>query len=63
MKYVLLFSIVFYQKVFSPFLKQFLGVPSMCKSSPSCSEYTRQMIKRHGAYGIVLGLKRLGECR
>lgn len=35
-----------------------------CKFSISCSEYTKQMIKKHGAIqGIILGVKRLIICK
>lgn len=34
-----------------------------CKFYPSCSEYTKQSIIKHGVgQGLVLGFKRLGRC-
>jgi len=43
------------------FLSPFLG--GACKFYPSCSNYAREAIERHGARrGIVLALKRLLRC-
>ena len=40
-----------------------LVLPSACRFYPSCSEYTRQAIERHGACrGTLLGVKRLCKC-
>ncbi len=34
-----------------------------CRFYPSCSEYTKQSLERHGiSRGLWLGLKRLGRC-
>lgn len=35
---------------------------SGCRYYPTCSEYMRQSIKRHGFYGIILGIRRLLRC-
>ena len=46
-----------YQLTLSPLLGP------ACRYEPSCSEYTRQAIHRHGPLrGGWLGLKRLGRC-
>jgi putative membrane protein insertion efficiency factor len=43
------------------FLSPFLG--GACKFYPSCSNYAREAIERHGARrGVVLALKRLVRC-
>lgn len=63
MKNIFILLINFYQNFISIILKNILGVNNMCKFSPTCSEYTKQMIKQHGFSGILLGAKRIGECR
>ena len=46
-----------YQLLISPWL------PSACRFHPTCSDYMRQAVQRHGAgRGVWLGLKRLGKC-
>jgi len=46
-----------YQRVLSPLL------PPACRFQPTCSEYTRQAIVRHGVLrGIGLGIIRLSKC-
>ncbi|KXK15361.1 MAG: membrane protein insertion efficiency factor YidD [Fimbriimonadaceae bacterium] len=38
-------------------------LPATCRYTPSCSEYTRQAILKHGLIkGSWLGLKRIGRC-
>lgn len=49
--------IVLYQRLLSPFL------PQSCRFYPSCSEYARQAILKHGLLkGSWLALKRLARC-
>ncbi|MDO8638909.1 MAG: membrane protein insertion efficiency factor YidD [Candidatus Daviesbacteria bacterium] len=66
MKYLLLKLIEFYQ-TFLSFDKGMLAVfapGGACKNSPTCSEYTKQMINKHGIIrGIILGGKRILSCR
>lgn len=50
--------ITFYQKI-----GKFLGLSSVCRFMPTCSEYAKQAIVRHGIIrGTVLGLKRILRC-
>ncbi|MDQ6706126.1 MAG: membrane protein insertion efficiency factor YidD [Acidobacteriota bacterium] len=38
-------------------------LPSACRYHPTCSEYMRQAIERHGsARGVWMGVKRIGRC-
>jgi putative membrane protein insertion efficiency factor len=61
---MLISLITFYQKFVSPALKQLLGIQSMCRFSPSCSEYTKISIKKYGAIkGLYLGLVQLLHCQ
>ena len=45
-----------YQKLLSPLL------PSRCIYTPSCSEYSRQAVLKHGLRGFLLGGARLLRC-
>jgi putative membrane protein insertion efficiency factor len=33
-----------------------------CRYSPSCSEYAREAITRHGLRGVWLAVKRISRC-
>ena len=58
MKCVLLALIRFYQKYISPMKRG-----GTCKYIPTCSEYARQAIEKHGALkGTVLAVWRLLRC-
>ena len=49
-----------YQCAVSPII----GGRATCRFVPTCSEYTRQAIKKYGAFrGTWLGLKRISRCR
>jgi putative membrane protein insertion efficiency factor len=57
MKIVLLALIRGYQYLLRPLLG------SNCRFYPSCSDYARQAIARHGAVrGLWLAIKRVGRC-
>ncbi len=54
---LLLFAIRAYQRLAPS------QVRGACRHFPSCSEYAREAITRHGAWrGIWLALRRLGRC-
>jgi len=58
MRLVMLALIRGYQRWLSPLL------PSSCRFHPTCSEYMRQAVERHGAArGVWMGLKRLARCQ
>ena len=49
--------IILYQRLLSPLL------PSSCRFTPTCSEYTKQAIIKHGIIkGTYLGIKRISKC-
>ncbi|MEC8679124.1 MAG: membrane protein insertion efficiency factor YidD [Bacteroidota bacterium] len=49
--------IILYQRLLSPML------PSSCRFTPTCSEYTKQAIIKHGIIkGAFLGIKRISKC-
>ena len=46
-----------YQKLLSPLL------PKSCIYHPTCSEYSKQAVQKHGPFmGVLLGFKRLLSC-
>jgi putative membrane protein insertion efficiency factor len=58
MRFVIAALIRGYQQWISPLL------PSSCRFHPTCSEYMRQAVERHGvARGVWMGLKRLARCQ
>lgn len=57
MKKILIFFIKLYQKIISPYL------PKSCRFYPTCSEYAKQSINKHGVIkGIIKSVKRLFKC-
>ena len=57
MKQIVLFLIRGYKRALSPLLGQH------CRFFPSCSDYTREAIEKHGLHkGLFLGTKRLLKC-
>ncbi|MBI2075655.1 MAG: membrane protein insertion efficiency factor YidD [Candidatus Aenigmarchaeota archaeon] len=59
----LLRQIEYYQQFIDPAMKKKLNVKRICRYTPTCSQYTKTAIKRHGAVkGIGLGLHRLLRC-
>ena len=52
-----LFIIILYQRLVSPYL------PQSCRFQPTCSEYAKEAIKKHGIIkGVTLASKRLTKC-
>ncbi|MCK4268360.1 MAG: membrane protein insertion efficiency factor YidD [Actinomycetia bacterium] len=57
MRHVIVYSIRAYQRLISPWL------PKSCRFYPSCSEYFRVAVEKHGAArGFWLGIKRISRC-
>jgi putative membrane protein insertion efficiency factor len=57
MAYPFLLLIKFYQTVISPF------TPASCRYSPTCSQYSKEALIKHGAFkGVWLALKRIFSC-
>jgi putative membrane protein insertion efficiency factor len=57
MKQVLIGLIRGYQYLFRPLLG------ANCRFYPSCSDYAREAVERHGAFaGIGLAIKRIARC-
>ena len=55
--YPLLVLIKLYQKFISPLL------PSTCRYSPTCSEYSKQSLVKFGLIkGFILSIKRIIKC-
>lgn len=54
---LLLLPIWVYQKVISPY------TPPSCRFTPTCSEYAKQALKKHGPIkGLWLAIKRISRC-
>ncbi|MCL5784419.1 MAG: membrane protein insertion efficiency factor YidD [Patescibacteria group bacterium] len=56
----------FYQQYlsFDRGVLSFLAPGGSCKYSPTCSEYTKQMVQKHGVLkGLNLGIRRIISCR
>ncbi|MCW5982943.1 MAG: membrane protein insertion efficiency factor YidD [Bryobacteraceae bacterium] len=57
MRLALIELLHFYKRWISPLL------PSACRFHPTCSDYMREAVERHGAArGVALGLRRLVKC-
>ena len=55
--FLFLLIIMGYQKVISPIL------PPRCRYKPTCSEYGKQAIIKHGPFkGGLLSIKRISKC-
>ncbi|MEP3390629.1 MAG: membrane protein insertion efficiency factor YidD [Reichenbachiella sp.] len=57
LKKLFLIPIWIYQYSISPLF------PSSCRFSPTCSQYTKEAIEKHGVgKGMILGIKRIAKC-
>jgi uncharacterized protein len=61
---IIIFLINLYQKTLSPDhgpMKS-LHPNGFCRYYPSCSEYTKQAVQKHGSKGVFMGFKRILRC-
>lgn len=59
MKKIVLFFIKFYQMAISPLF----SARAVCRFVPSCSEYAKQAVEKHGAIrGGWMALRRISRC-
>lgn len=57
LSYPLIGMVKFYQSFISPL------TPATCRYSPTCSQYTLEALKKHGAFkGGWLSIKRIASC-
>ena len=57
LSFLLLTVIYIYQNYISAFL------PASCRYTPTCSQYSKESIKKHGPYkGFILTFKRIIKC-
>lgn len=55
--WTLLLPVMFYQRCISPF------TPPSCRFTPTCSEYARQALLKHGPFkGTWLAVRRILRC-
>ena len=51
-------------KMYQICISPFTGGRCACRFTPTCSEYTKQAIEKHGFIrGVWLGMKRISRCR
>ncbi|MEM9325345.1 MAG: membrane protein insertion efficiency factor YidD [Bacteroidota bacterium] len=53
---ILTIPVIIYQYSLSPLF------PSSCRYTPTCSEYMKQAILKHGLKGVWMGIKRIARC-
>ncbi|WP_083923242.1 membrane protein insertion efficiency factor YidD [Echinicola pacifica] len=54
---IAILPVLFYQYLISPLF------PSACRFTPTCSQYTKEAILKHGPFrGGWLGIKRIARC-
>lgn len=60
----IIFLINIYQKTLSPDhgVMRFYYPNGFCKYHPTCSEYTKQAVEKHGLKGLFMGFKRILRC-
>ena len=55
--WIMCLPIIFYQRIISPF------TPPSCRFTPTCSEYARQALIKHGPIkGTALAIRRILRC-
>jgi putative membrane protein insertion efficiency factor len=60
MKHLFIFLITIYQRCISPVF----GGKAVCRFVPTCSEYAKQAIEKHGGLrGTIMAIKRIARCR
>jgi hypothetical protein len=60
MKSIVLYLIRIYQNCISPII----GGRAACRFTPTCSEYAKQAIEKHGILrGGWMGVRRIARCR
>lgn len=58
LSYPLIGLVKFYQHFISPL------TPSVCRYSPTCSQYTLEALQKYGPFkGTWLGIKRIARCQ
>jgi len=64
MKKILISLITLYQKTLSPDHGWFKAQHphGFCRYYPTCSEYTKQAIQKHGLFGLFMGFFRVLRC-
>lgn len=55
-RWIVALPIILYQKLISPL------IPARCIYTPTCSEYSRQAVMRHGVRGVLLAIARILRC-
>lgn len=53
---VFILPVLFYQYCISPLY------PGTCRYTPTCSNYAKEAIMKHGWKGFILAIKRIGSC-
>jgi len=63
LQHFLVLLIRFYQLALSPLMHSMFGPGASCRFTPSCSAFTIEAVRTHGAFrGAWLGLRRLLRC-
>lgn len=64
MKQITLFLLTFYQQYISILLRQLVGTNTVCRYSPTCSEYAKMVVEKHGfVKGVSLAAIRILSCQ
>ncbi len=62
-QHVIVLLIRFYRLALSPLKNALFGPGGSCRFTPTCSEFTLDAVRTHGAFhGTWLGLRRLFRC-